>query len=143
LTTIFALLFLSGEILSFSAAQDHLFLSLSGVFRAVQGSAAQKEESTFIYSLLLLVIPLLSLITIFLYKNRKVQMRLTFVLIILVAIQIIASFYIMYDIERKFDAEIIPGIKHILPALMLITSFLAYRGIKKDEDIVRSYDRLR
>lgn len=143
LTTIFALLFLSGEILSFSAAQDHFFLNLSGVFRAVQGSAPQKEEGSLLFSALLLIIPFLSLITIFFYRNRKLQMRLAFILIILVIIQIIASFCIMYNIENKLDAEVIPGIKHILPVLMPVTSFLAYRGIKKDEDIVRSYDRLR
>ena len=38
---------------------------------------------------------------------------------------------------------IIPGIKMVVPLLILIFGILAQRGIKHDENLVRSYDRLR
>jgi hypothetical protein len=43
----------------------------------------------------------------------------------------------------KHSTEIVPGIKMALPFLMLISMILAYKGIKKDDDLVKGYDRLR
>lgn len=142
LTTIFALLFLSGEILSFSSALEKVFYNLSGIISTAQGTVS-RDALTMISSVILMAIPVLSLVIIFIYKNRKLQMRLTLVLIVAVLIEIVLLFLIMFNVERKLNAEVIPGIKHVLPLLMLLTSILAYQGISKDENLVRSYDRLR
>jgi uncharacterized membrane protein YidH (DUF202 family) len=64
-------------------------------------------------------------------------------LIILAAGFVIASIHVSFNIVSKFEARIIPGFKMILPILILIISILAYRGIKKDDQLVKSYDRLR
>jgi hypothetical protein len=81
--------------------------------------------------------------TIFIFKNRKIQLWFSLFLIILAAVFIIASIHLSLSIISKFEAKIIPGFKMVLPVLTLIISVLAYRGIKKDDQLVKSYDRLR
>jgi hypothetical protein len=85
----------------------------------------------------------ISLITIFIFKNRKVQLKLTGFLIILIVVCIIALIHVSMSIISKFEAGIIPGFKMILPVIMLIFSVLAYKGIRKDDQLVKSYERLR
>jgi hypothetical protein len=94
-------------------------------------------------SVLIILIPVISLITIFIYKNRKVQLRLSLFLIILISVFVIALVHVTMSVISKFEASIIPGFKMILPVLILIISILAYRGIRNDDRLVKSYDRLR
>jgi hypothetical protein len=56
---------------------------------------------------------------------------------------ILVSFYYSYSVMSKYDATLVPGIKMSLPFLQLILSVLAFKGIKKDDKLVKSYDRLR
>ena len=86
---------------------------------------------------------MISLLAIFLYKNRKMQLKVTLTLIILeVLLFVVVAYYIVYVIKR-FDASLIPGFRMFIPFLTIVFSILAYRGIKKDEILIRSYDRLR
>ena len=94
------------------------------------------------------VILLLSLVIIFLFKNRSLQMKLAKLNILLIALEIAAI--VMYiDTARNAindSAEAIAiGVKFgaIIPVLSLILTYLAIRFIKKDDDLVRSADRLR
>lgn len=90
-----------------------------------------------------MLIALLSLAAIFLYRNRKLQMMLTLVLIGLSVISIlIFGIYILF-IAKKYTADIVFNIKVLLPVLIVLCLILAQRGIKNDEDLVKSYDRLR
>lgn len=88
-----------------------------------------------------LLIGLVSFLTIFLYKRRKHQIRHCWLLIFLEII-LIALIFIFNGI--------ILGVNHdhffvgaYLPFLSIVFSFLALRAIKKDEELVRSLDRLR
>jgi hypothetical protein len=56
---------------------------------------------------------------------------------------IIISIYYSYSVINRFDTKIIPGFKMVLPVLVFLFTLLAYRGIKKDDRLVKSYDRLR
>jgi hypothetical protein len=64
-------------------------------------------------------------------------------LIFLILALIAAIVYFSLDISGKYNASLIPGIKLVLPVLMLVLSALAYRGIRNDDALVKSYDRLR
>lgn len=140
LTTLLALLFLTGRIVSF---EDGLYIGLSGVNKLTEAVVTENIESLIFFSGILILIPLISLVTIFMYKNRRAQSRMTIILVIMIIVEIFAVFYYSYHVVEKMNAELIPGFKLILPVLMLIFSFLAYRNIRKDEDLVKSYDRLR
>ena len=92
---------------------------------------------------------LLILTTIFLYKNRKLQMkfvRLAMLLYVSIfAIIIIYSNNIENLIKKafnsNFDLQYSIGIS--LPIIIYFLLFMALKGIKKDEALIRSADRIR
>ena len=139
LTTIMSGLFLTGRIINFTEDNiSTLNLDFSGIERM-----SENVESLPLLSFLLAFIPLLSFIIIFLFKNRKLQMKMTVFLIFIIAVQIGLLAWYSYYVITNFNAEINPGIKLILPVVELTLAYLAYSGIRKDEELVRSYDRLR
>jgi hypothetical protein len=145
LTTIFSVLFLSGNFLKFTENINNLiFINLGGIKRISEaGGATEHLDKLLPLAGLLLLIPLVSFLAIFLFKKRKLQLTFSITLIILILLLIFSiTFYSLYII-RNYNAEIIPGYKLILPVFMLICAFLAFRGIKKDVDLIKSYDRLR
>ena len=85
-----------------------------------------------------------SLLTIFLYKNRKVQMKIT-KLNILLEVIFIGLFFLYYVdvLEKASGATASYGIGVFMPMLSLILLVFAYRGIVQDERLIRSADRLR
>ena len=144
LITLLSLLFLTGSFLTFTEKSGSLIrVAFNGIFRDNAGQNLELIEKLLPLSIIIILIPILSLIAIFIFKNRKIQMKVVLILIILSIVLIIALIHVSFRIISKFDATIIPGIKMILPVLILIISILAYRGIRKDDQLVKSYDRLR
>jgi Domain of unknown function (DUF4293) len=144
LVALFSLLFFSGSFLSFSEkAGSVILVTFNGIFRELNGQNSTLIEKLLPLSIIIILIPVISFITIFIFKNRKIQLKLSLFLTILIIIYVIALIHVSISIISKFDAGIIPGIKTILPVIMLIFSVLAYRGIRKDDQLVKSYDRLR
>ncbi len=87
---------------------------------------------------------LTSLASIFLYKNRPLQMRLTVLALLLVlsgGIFALVHFYRRRNPVMLVSVEDGPAIYLILPILLLF--YLAHRYIRKDQQLVRSMDRLR
>jgi len=112
-------------------------------------STAQRSEfllgtSTNLLLLLLAIeITLVPLIAIFLFKNRKNQRGLA-ALGIVGCLGFIAAMVMIiqgYNRTDTGDAYLIPW--PALPVVGLVLLFLAIRGIRKDEKLVRSVDRLR
>jgi len=91
----------------------------------------------------LLLIVLISAVTIFLFRNRKLQMLLVISVIVISVVLIAAmTFYACYS-AGNYNIYVVPGFKMVLPLLILIFSIMAFRGILKDDRLVKSYDRLR
>src|SRR5687768_11459667 len=87
---------------------------------------------------------LLALVTIFLYKNRKLQFRLC-ILGIFLSIGIIALEYFFVESFKK-ENLIVSGtyqLGALLPIVMAVLFIFASRGIYRDEKLVKSVDRLR
>jgi len=144
LTTIVSLLFLKGSFLKFiNISGDVVKVHFNEVIKESSVQGFEMVDSLLPLSLLIILIPLFSGITIFLYKNRKMQLLFTSLLIALEVLLIITFAYYSWHITNVYDAKLAPGFKMILPLLILIFSILAYRGIKKDDNLVKSYDRLR
>ena len=88
-------------------------------------------------------IPTLALVNIFLFRRRALQMRLcTFCIILLVGwyAALVAFAYILGD---GLVGEFRPQLWAAIPAINAILLYLAFRGILRDEMLVRSLDRLR
>jgi glycerol-3-phosphate acyltransferase PlsY len=115
-----------------------------------EGTLQDKSVKSFIgpESLLLFAVIvatcLLGFVTIFLYKNRTLQKNLAFVGMIL-SIAIIALEYFIVDDFKTLQNFKTSAWKFgaIMPGLMVVFFFLAYQGIRKDEKMIKSLERLR
>lgn len=94
-------------------------------------------------SVFIILIPLICLGTVFLFKNLNIQRKLSSIAIILIIGFILTLIYYSWIIISTMDADLVPGFKILIPVVMLILSVLARRGIRKDENLIKSYDRLR
>lgn len=84
---------------------------------------------------------LVLLLDIFLFKNRRLQSRLSLLSIVIIFIGVVAGvlFFVQDSASRLADF----GLGALLPLLAIVFAILANRYIMKDEKLVRSMDRLR
>jgi hypothetical protein len=143
LCTILSLLLLKGPILVLTGkGQELLSLGFNGLSSAT-GNLTQFVGNSKLLSASIIIIPVFSMLGILLYKNRLLQK-------IAVLAVIIASFILSFMegfywnlAASKYDCMLSPGVKMFFPVVIIIFAILAYLGIRKDENIVKSYDRLR
>lgn len=91
-----------------------------------------------------LLLGLCSLASIFLYKQRKRQFLLSKVIYGLLAVMAILMFYYGWSVryvDIEPDGQIIISI--IFPIILAYANFRATAGIKHDDNLVKSYDRIR
>lgn len=85
---------------------------------------------------------LLALISIFMFKNRKLQFVLGRLNIILNFV--LLGFFVYWTLMVPGEMQISEkGIGMFLPVLSIVFLVLANKAIKRDEDLVKSVDRLR
>jgi hypothetical protein len=80
----------------------------------------------------------ISTVTIFMFKDRKLQMRLC-LLGILVSVLIL----VLYILNMRKLITSTPALWAILPVVVIASYFMAFRNIRKDEKLVKSLDKLR
>ncbi|VXB77232.1 conserved membrane hypothetical protein [Flavobacterium sp. 9AF] len=98
--------------------------------------------SSIIHMLLFGLTSLLTLISIFSYKKRQNQFVLNRLSIIFNFI--LLGFFVYRTLSLSGETEVSEkGIGIYLPAISIVFLVLANRAIKKDEDLVKSVDRLR
>jgi presenilin-like A22 family membrane protease len=81
------------------------------------------------------VIAHLAFIAIFLFKKRQKQIRLIYINLIMIAVFYVALFIVFPVSGFQLSA--------VSPLLSVPFSLLALRAIKKDDELVRSLDRIR
>ena|ERR1035437_3540933 len=144
LIALLSLLLFKGSFLVFSEnAGSMIKVTFTGIVRSIDNQGFVMIEKLLPLSVIISLIPTLSLITIFFFKKRTIQLWLSEVLIGLIFTLILVSLFYSYLIITKYNGQFIPGIKMVLPLILLILSILALRGIRKDDQLVKSYDRLR
>lgn len=96
---------------------------------------AQNDNKVY---LLLITLFVFSLIGIFLFKKRTVQMKLLRLSILIEFVVVVRLFLTYRELNTPLDAKVFFLLMSAFVALLL-----AYRGVKKDENLVRSVDRIR
>ena len=81
---------------------------------------------------------ILSTIIIFLFKNRRQQMQLC-ILGILLSVLII----VLYILQMNNLIKPTLALSCIFPFIIVVSYFMAFRNIRKDEKLVKSLDKLR
>lgn len=105
-------------------------------------------QSDYRYFVLTMIVFLLALICIFLFKKRRLQLRLTILDLLFSAGLIVVQYFLIQGKEDSLINSQMLDTSTYLPAAFIpipvvILLFLAARGIRKDEKLVRSLDRLR
>ena len=98
----------------------------------------------FLLVIIIIALGILAIICLFLFKNRKLQFKLS-VFGVIFSIGFLFLEYFRVESFKK-DNLIQTGsyqIGALLPLVMVIFFFLAARGIYRDERLVKSMDRLR
>jgi len=92
---------------------------------------------------LLLIPSTLSFLAIFMFRRRALQMRVcVFNMILLVGWYICYGVF-AYILGGVFEASFRPSAIAAIPFASIVLLYLAFRGILKDEMLVKSLDRLR
>ena len=95
-------------------------------------------------AVLLIAILLIGLSTIFLYQFRILQMRLcVFNILLMFGLAGMIYFLTKITLKQWNGQESLFLWPIVLPFISIILTFLAFKGIQKDEKLVRSYDRIR
>lgn len=88
-----------------------------------------------------ILIAVLLVITIFMYKNLRQQMKVTLMCMMLIAASIVSSIFVVYNQWAGATFYWFGGILLLCAALLFALG--AYRGMRKDHKLLRSMDRLR
>lgn len=143
-TAIISSLFLSGGFLEFIGPDGHLItVKFYGIFQSGGDKMMELIHYTLPFAILSLLVPIIALVTIFLFKNRKLQSLLTVIITILEILIILFAGYFILNIVQNQSVIFKSGIKMLFPFICLLLTIMAYKGIQKDDKLVKSYDRLR
>ncbi|HET8839709.1 MAG TPA: DUF4293 domain-containing protein [Flavobacteriaceae bacterium] len=111
------------------------------LWKNAEGTAVLPTEEPFVF-LAFVASAVLALITLFLFKNRKLQFVLDRLNIILNFV--LLGFFVYWLLIVPGEMEVSEkGIGIFVPILSIVFLVLANKAIKKDEDLVKSVDRLR
>ncbi|ADV44107.1 DUF4293 domain-containing protein [Bacteroides helcogenes] len=93
---------------------------------------------------ILLLSTIIAFCTIFLFRNRMLQVRMTIFSSILLIGYYIAFVIFVFILKNNFDTMTFRlGWALCLPAISIILNYLAFRAIYRDELMVKAADRLR
>ncbi len=142
--TILMLLMLFLPLAEIATEQATIYTVLSKGWYIMEGETAELAMATWPVFILALVLAILTFINIFLYKTRKLQIRICIYSIILAFGMIgILYYYFVIGFRQLDEPAYALRFPVVVPAITIILIYLAFRGIRKDEILIKSLDRLR
>lgn len=102
----------------------------------------EEELSLKVIPVMFFLTSILAFVTIFLYKNRKLQFVIGRIIILINLFLLGLLIYLSLNLSGE-AAVSEKGIGMFIPVLAILLIVLANKAIKKDEDLVKSVDRLR
>jgi peptidoglycan/LPS O-acetylase OafA/YrhL len=138
---ILSLFMLTGPFARFTLEGSEFSLRHSGLFDA---NGEKTEMLTWPISALFIGVSLLTFLNIFFYKHRIRQMRIAIFLILLNAGMVLLMFYYTFMARNQLEsALVLHQWRFILPPVNMILLYFAFRRIRRDELMVKSFDRIR
>lgn len=134
---------LKGDIVKMVGEKGELYgLSFKGI-SIIGNASSELIEKSIPLAILMILVPVLFFISMFLFKNRKIQIRASVLSTLLFAGVLIMILYYIFIFGKNLGAEPIYNIKLSFPLVGLVFGYLAFRAILKDELLIKSYDRIR
>lgn len=137
--TLFLLLIL--PIVTNNTSTGQIWLQVGGIYEKTNNITRQTATYTALFGGTILA-GVVCLATIFLFNNRALQKRITLLSILLIVLLIAALINYALNIPGGIVGATF-NVGAYLPVLSVIFCGLAFRGIRKDEQLIRSADRLR
>lgn len=123
---------------------DKLELSAMQMVQLSSGEVVS-EQTTVYLAIIAGLTAILALWNIFNFKNRRFQMKIGLFCTLLISTFIAISTFLTFQAQNAFAPEVggTPAYGFFLPVGAILLNWMAIRAIKRDEDMVRSADRLR
>ena len=144
LVVILMSLLLIFPIATFTAANDIQYKFFSFGLKKIVEGGSKMIISAWPLFILILGIACISFYNIFLFQKRTTQMRLCVYNILLLIGLVILGYYYYHFFQKSFDfIGHVFKLAIVYPVVSIILNAMAFSGIRKDELIVKTYERLR
>jgi len=138
---ILSLFLLTGSIARFTVEGSEFILKHSGL---LDDAGNKKEVATWPLSVLFIVMAVLAFLNIFFYRHRIRQMRIVIYLILLNVGMIGMMFYYVFVAKSQLEgALVVHQWRFVVPPINIILLYFAFRRIRRDELMVKAFDRIR
>lgn len=135
------ILLLFGHFATFAGEGEEYLLKHSGLVNAAGELAAL---ATWPLLALVILVALLSFLSIFSYKNRMRQMRLcTFGILLSLGLVGMMLYYTWVAGNHLPDAHRLFSWRFVIPPVNMVLFYLAFRRIRRDDLLVKAFDRIR
>jgi len=138
---ILSLFLLTGPIARFTLEGSEFILKHTGLF---DEAGEKMGVVTWPLSVLFISVAVLAFLNIFFYRHRMRQMRIAIFLILLNAGMIGMMFFYTFASKTQLEgALIMHQWRFVLPPINMILLYFAFRRIRRDELLVKAFDRIR
>jgi len=138
---ILSIFMFTGPLALFTMEGGELTLTHRGV-TALDGT--KLDLATWPLTVLFALVAFLAFINIFSYRNRIRQMRVcVFLMMLNVGMVGLILFYIYMMKSSNEGLETVHKLRIVLPPISIILLYLALRRIRRDELLVKAFDRIR
>lgn len=117
-------------------------LNFRGLF-AMEVGGPIFVANTWVMTAISVLIPLIAFITLFLFKKRMLQIRLTIFNVVMMAGYYGLLFIYLWQYGKSLEAKLFLEVVSAFPLVNIVLSVLALRAIGKDEALIKSLNRLR
>ncbi|MEN9638577.1 MAG: hypothetical protein RLZZ262_445 [Bacteroidota bacterium] len=115
-----------------------------GMYHSVDAVGNTVDAPNYMVYIPLTIVLIIDTIALIAYKNRQRQMMLVRLTFILLAVVFALSTLTIMGVKDLATEEVfVPGMALISPFFAFICNYLALRAIRKDEELVRSVNRIR
>ncbi len=118
-------------------------IKVTGVYQTIAGQQVQ-TEAFLTLTIATVILALIPFAIIFMYKDRKKQVLLSYIAIVLI---IGFSFWLIQTAKGVLGSVELQaenyGVGSLIPSISILFLILAIRGMKKDDRLIKSADRLR
>jgi len=138
---ILSLFLLTGPLALIPVDTGEILLGHSGAF---DRPGDRLDVDTWPLTLYFAIVVGLAFLNIFFYRNRVRQMRICVFLILLNAGMLGMIYYYVRYVKLKFEGmQVIYQWRIVIPLIAMILLYLGYRRIRRDELLVKAYERIR
>lgn len=140
---ILSILLLTGPLVFITGSEgEGYYLKHHGAFNLSSGE--KLDFATWPITVMISISVLLSFYTIFSYMNRVRQMRLTvFQMFFNLGLIGVTFYYALYIMHNYDGQQFVFQWRIVIPLIMLVLLILAFRDIRKDELLIKAYNRFR